>query len=138
MWKDSLIVGTLVILFGAAPLLAQQAPQSDAQASPPAAAEAPTRSSPQAREEPRQPDSQTEWLVGLPIWSSDEQHVGRVSAVELDADGTVNLLEAEIGGFLGIGQSTVWITSDNFTKDGDRIVLSMTADEVGALPAAGK
>src|SRR3984893_16190858 len=53
-----------------------------------------------------------EALVGLPIYSSDAQKVGQVTSIDVSADGTINTVQAEIEGFLGLGSRSVRITSD--------------------------
>ena len=75
-------------------------------------------------------------LVGLPIYSSDAQKVGQVTSIDVSADGTINTVQAEIEGFLGLGSSSVRITSDQFEQKGDRIVLTKTADQVRGVPSA--
>lgn len=75
-------------------------------------------------------------LVGLPIYSSDAEKVGQVTSIDLSADGTITTVQAEIEGFLGLGASSVRITSDQFEQKGDRIVLTKTADQVRGVPAS--
>ena len=77
-----------------------------------------------------------EALVGLPIYSSDAQKVGQVTSIDVSADGTINTVQAEIEGFLGLGSSSLRITSDQFEQKGDRIVLTKTADQVRGVPSA--
>jgi sporulation protein YlmC with PRC-barrel domain len=74
-------------------------------------------------------------LVGLPIYSSDAQKVGQVTSIDVSADGRINEVQAEIEGFLGLGSSSVRITSDQFEQKGDRIVLTKTADQVRGVPS---
>jgi sporulation protein YlmC with PRC-barrel domain len=71
-------------------------------------------------------------LVGSPVYSSDAQKVGQVTAIDLGADGRVTGLQAEISGFLGLGSSSVHLGASEFESKGDRIVLSKTADQVTA------
>jgi hypothetical protein len=73
-------------------------------------------------------------LVGTPVYSSDAQTVGQVTAIDLGADGRVTGLQAEISGFLGLGSSSVHLGADEFESKGDRIVLSKTADQVRGIP----
>ena len=82
-----------------------------------------------------QPQLAHEVLVGLPIYSSDAQKVGQVTSIDVSADGTINTVQAEIEGFLGLGSSSVRITSDQFEQKGDRIVLTKTADQVRGVPS---
>ena len=74
-------------------------------------------------------------LVGMPIYSSDAEKVGQVTAIDVGADGRMNAMQAEIEGFLGLGSSSVRITSDQFEQKGDRIVLAKTADQVRGVPS---
>ena len=74
-------------------------------------------------------------LVGMPIYSSDAEKVGQVTAIDVGADGRINAMQAEIEGFLGLGPSSVRITSDQFEQKGDRIVLAKTADQVRGVPS---
>ena len=97
-----------LLLIGAAmPALAQQ---SDTQQSETQAAE-PTTSA-----------------VGLPIYTSDGEHLGEV--VQIISFGDKPALRAEIGNFLGIGTTTAVIPANMFQRKPDRIELSMTAAEV--------
>jgi hypothetical protein len=73
-------------------------------------------------------------LVGSSVYSSDAQEVGRVTGVDVGADGKPTSLQAEISGFLGLGSSSVHLGSNEFTQKGDRIVLSKTANQVRGIP----
>jgi PRC-barrel domain protein len=66
--------------------------------------------------------------VGLPIYTSDGEHLGEVVQVISFADKPA--LRAEIGSFLGIGTTTAVIPANMFQRKPDRIELSMTAAEV--------
>lgn len=69
-------------------------------------------------------------LVGLPIYSSDGKRVGRILATGVDDDNQT-VLVGEIERPLGIGSDAVAIPFDMFTRQPDRIVLTITAEEVG-------
>jgi sporulation protein YlmC with PRC-barrel domain len=77
-----------------------------------------------------------EALLGLPVYSSDAEKVGQVTSIDVAADGRITGMQAEIEGFLGLGPSSVRITSDQFEQKGDRIVLTKTADQVRGVPSA--
>jgi hypothetical protein len=66
--------------------------------------------------------------VGLPIYTSDGEHLGEV--VQIISFGDKPALRAEIGNFLGIGTTTAVIPANMFQRKPDRIELSMTAAEV--------
>ncbi len=80
-------------------------------------------------QQPQSPPAQTETdLMGLPVYSSDGQKLGEVTQVG-NADGQV-AVRAEMGEFLGIGSKSVIIPAEVYEQKGDRIELSMTAQEV--------
>jgi hypothetical protein len=85
-----------------------------------------------AQQMPEQNDTQaaepTTSAVGLPIYTSDGEHLGEVVQVISFADQPA--LRAEIGNFLGIGTTTAVIPANMFQRKPDRIELSMTAAEV--------
>ena len=74
-------------------------------------------------------------LVGSPVYSSDAQKVGQVAAIDMSREGRITGLQAEIGGFLGLGSSSVHLGANEFESKGDRIVLSKTADQVRGIPS---
>lgn len=67
-------------------------------------------------------------VVGLPIVSSDGEHVGQVTEVGLD-DGQAIII-GEIERPLGIGADPVAIPLDMFANKGDRVELSITAAQI--------
>ncbi len=69
-------------------------------------------------------------LIGLPIYSSDKQKVGKVTSADVGAGGKVTGIKAEIEGFLGMSSGTVGMSADEFKQEKDRIVISKTADQV--------
>jgi len=74
-------------------------------------------------------------LVGVPVYSSDAQKVGQITAIDVGKDGRINSVQAEIEGFLGLGTNSVRLSSDQFQEKGDRIVLSKTAEQVRGVPS---
>jgi hypothetical protein len=137
MWKEVLLASVLAIALGAGPSLAQE-PAGEKGPAPPAATAAPpaapSEPSPDVTAAPSGQSSDADALTGLPIYSSDGQQIGAVTAVKMGADGKAQSLQAEIGGFLGFGGKTVEITSGTFQRTGDRVALSITAEEAGKLP----
>ena len=71
-----------------------------------------------------------EW-IGRAVYSSDGKELGKVASVQQ------NDLNADLGGFLGIGATRTLIKADQIqdVKD-DRIVLRLTEAEAKNLPAA--
>jgi hypothetical protein len=80
-------------------------------------------------QQPQVPPAQTETdLMGLPVYSSDGQKLGEITQVG-NADGQM-AVRAEMGEFLGIGSKSVIIPAEVYEQKGDRIELTMTAEEV--------
>jgi len=123
MWKHLVTLGAVAFALSAAPAFSashEQAPQQ-----PPAASE----QAPMEQQTAPMGD-----LTGLEVYSSDDQKLGTVAKAEANAEGKVESIQIDIGGFLGIGQKTVEISADQFTQVDDRVELTLTADEVAALP----
>jgi hypothetical protein len=66
--------------------------------------------------------------IGLPIYTSDGEHLGEV--LQIISYGDKPALRAEIGSFLGLGTTTAVIPANMFERKADRIELTMTAAEV--------
>ena len=66
--------------------------------------------------------------IGLPIYTSDGEHLGEV--VQVISYGDKPALRAEIGSFLGLGVTTAVIPATMFNRRVDRIELTLTAAEV--------
>lgn len=78
-----------------------------------------------------------QWLNKV-IYSSDDKNIGEVAAFERTPDGKVEALHADIGGFLGIGESRVRIMPDQFSLQGDRVILKVSSEAAKTLPKVGK
>jgi len=74
-------------------------------------------------------------LIGASVVGSDNENVGEVAAIQRDSSGKVTELHADVGGFLGIGESRVRIMPSQFTVTADnKIKLNMTSEQVKTLP----
>ena len=51
---------------------------------------------------------------------------------------TAGLMHADIGGFLGLGQTRVKLAPAQFKLQGDRVVLDLTAAQANDLPKVQK
>jgi sporulation protein YlmC with PRC-barrel domain len=140
MLKEVLLASVLAVALAVVPAVAQEPAGEKAQipsaVAPPAATEAPSQPNPDIATSPDSKSADSEALTGLPIYSSDGKKIGSVTAFRLDANGRVQALQAEIGGFLGFGSKKVEIGSASFQRQGDRVALSMTAEEASKLPEA--
>ncbi len=97
------------------------------------------RPQPPAQLQPVEPPTRIEtqdfkqW-VGLSVESLDGQTVGKVANV-LPATGSVlEEVHADIGGFFGIGETRVKLMPAQLTKQDDKVVVSLTKEEILKLP----
>lgn len=72
-------------------------------------------------------------LVGKSIVTLEGMTVGEVSTVRTDGNGELSSIDAEIGGFLGIGETTITIPATDFTVADGVVVLAKTEDEVNRM-----
>jgi len=75
---------------------------------------------------------------GLPVYSSDNEDVGRVVEVVRDGNDKVQALQIDIGRFLGVGGRTITIDANSFEQLADMIRLRLTAEAVRSAPDASK
>ena len=76
--------------------------------------------------------------VDRPVYSSDGQKLGEVAAFLRTADNKVTELQADIGGFLGIGEHRIRLAPAQFSLHSDRVVLDLTAAQAKELPKIQK
>ena len=72
-------------------------------------------------------------LVGKNVVALDGTTVGEVSAVRTDGNGELSAIEADVGGFLGIGETTITIQASDFMVSDDMVVLAKTEAEVNRM-----
>src|SRR5262245_66607748 len=73
-------------------------------------------------------------LVGLAVVCADGREVGTVLSIDAEPDGKISAINVRAGGFFGLGARMVAIPAGKFERASDRVRLSLTAREVGALP----
>lgn len=83
-------------------------------------------------------DDQARVWVDKIIYSSENKNIGEVAAFQRDSAGKVTELHADIGGFLGLGETRVRVMPEQFKLVNDRVVLSLTSEQVKALPRIAK
>jgi hypothetical protein len=76
--------------------------------------------------------------IGKPVYSSDNTKIGEVAAFARGTDNTVNELHADIGGFLGMGETRIRVMPAQFKLQDDRVVLNQTAAQAKLLPTVAK
>jgi hypothetical protein len=73
-----------------------------------------------------------------PVFSSDNKKIGEVKTFSRSGDDTVIDLQADIGGFMGIGERRIRLMPSQFELEADRVVLKLTAEQAKAVPKIQK
>jgi hypothetical protein len=143
--KPTALIVAMTVLAGA-PLAAHAQTTTPSPTTPPPASRPETSPMPQTppaqRPAPTPGDKSavapkpTNPLIGLAVFSSDGSKLGSVQSVATNPDGKATAIHLKTGGFLGLGGKLVAIPEGKFTRTGDRVQLSLTADEVSKLPEA--
>lgn len=144
----SRIVPLLAVLVLAASAANAQTPPSTApsgtpsntpaQAAAPSPAPAAAPSATTALGAPTLTDEQAKTWVGKTIYSSDQKNMGEVVSFQRDSSGKVTEMQADIGGFLGFGETRVRVPANQFKLDGEKVVLNLNQEQVKALPKVAK
>jgi hypothetical protein len=72
--------------------------------------------------------------VGKPVYSSDGKKLGEVAVFQRTPDNRVTEMNADIGGFLGIGEHRIRLTPAQINVQSDRVVLDLTSAQAKELP----
>ena len=83
-------------------------------------------------------DEQAKAWINKVVYSSDNKNLGEVAAFARDSSGNVSELHADIGGFLGLGETRVRVLPADFKLVNDQVVLNITAEQAKALPHLAK
>lgn len=73
-------------------------------------------------------------LGDMEIYGPNGEEIGDVDEVLVDASAKPVAVSADVGGFLGLGEKDVVIGLDQVAKDGDKLKVSMTKEQIEALP----
>jgi len=84
-----------------------------------------------------------EELIGTNVYSTNDDHIGAISDLALNEDGSVDAIVIDFGGFLGIGTKPVAVAYEDLeflaNTNADRaLVLPITRDQMDAAPAFDK
>jgi hypothetical protein len=82
-------------------------------------------------------DQAKEWVDKV-VYSSDGKNIGEVAEFKRGSDNKVTELHADLGGFLGMGETRVKLMPSEFKLEGDRVVLNITEEQAKALPKLDK
>ena len=72
-------------------------------------------------------------LDDMDIVGANGDEIGEVDDVLMNASGEIVAVSAEVGGFLGLGDTEVVFPLDQLTLQGDEFVTSLTKEQVEAL-----
>jgi hypothetical protein len=133
---------SFILLLSAAPAFAQQGTTPDGRPMDPAGIQLKT---PDGR--PINPEGiasmtltaqeEKAW-IDKPVYSSDGKKIGEVAAFARGTNNAVSEMHADIGGFLGLGETRVRLMPAQFKLQGDRVVLDVTAAQAKDLPKVAK
>ncbi|HJQ60020.1 MAG TPA: PRC-barrel domain-containing protein [Vineibacter sp.] len=116
--KTAAVAAVMVGLVSATPVLAQTPP----------AQPAPSAQSGQV---------DAKKLIGQSVVNAQNERVGEIESVIIDADGKVRTAIMDVGGFLGMGEHRIAVAFNRLavSDDGKKVTISATKDELKALPA---
>jgi hypothetical protein len=78
--------------------------------------------------------AQAEAWVGKRVYTDDDSDIGEIAAFKAGDDGNVMYFHTDIGGFLGIGETSVQVTPAQLEMRGDKIYLMVSKEEAMKLP----
>ena len=83
-------------------------------------------------------EDQAKGWVDKVVYSSDNKNIGEVVEFKRGSDNKVTELHADLGGFLGMGETRVKLMPSEFKLEGERVVLNITEEQAKALPKLEK
>lgn len=72
--------------------------------------------------------------VGAAVFGSDGEKVGEVKKVQAEANGSVQAIQVETGGFLGFGTKLISVPADKISKGGKNVELAVTSSDFEKMP----
>ena len=111
-----------VLTFGAHAAYAQQSTV------PPKAGDAQVAATPTAAD--------TKKLIGRNVKNPENDPIGEIESVYINADGKVDSVIVAVGGFLGLGERLVRVAWRDLqiSDNGEKVVANMTKDQLKAMP----
>ena len=73
-------------------------------------------------------------LIGKNIVGMDGKAIGEIKDVAVGEDGQLKAVVAEVGGFLGLGAKRVAVPITHMRRNGERVMVTMSRQQVEALP----
>lgn len=79
-------------------------------------------------------------LTGTTVYGADDANIGEIGEIIVTADGKVDAVVLDVGGFLGVGEKKVAVGMDNLAfmtdKDGNKyLYTTFTKEQLEAQPA---
>ena len=120
MIKQLMVVGLLT--FGAHAAYAQQSTV------PPKAGDPQVAATPTAAD--------TKKLIGRNVKNPQNDTIGEIESVYINADGKVDSVIVGVGGFLGLGERLVRVAWKDLqvSENGEKVVVNMTKEQLQAMP----
>lgn len=135
----------LTAFVGATAALAQTtapSPSTDSPSAAPPSAASPSAKSPSATSASPSTmsldDSQAKAWIDKTVYSSDDKNVGEVAQIARDPSGKVTEIHVDMGGLMGVGETRVRVSPEQFSFASDRVVLALTAEQSKTLPKIEK
>jgi hypothetical protein len=110
------------------------APPADMKAPSPSTTSPSTSTTTAASGAPMMTDDEAKKWIDKTVYSSDGKNLGEVAQILRDNTGHVTELHADIGGFLGIGETRVKLLPSEFKLGSDRVVLNLSSEDAKKLP----
>ena len=82
--------------------------------------------------------TEAQMWINKPVYSSDDKKIGEIAAFARSPDDMVTEMHADIGGFLGIGETRIKLMPTQFKLQGDRAVVNVTSAQAKDLPKIAK
>lgn len=78
----------------------------------------------------------TKKLIGRNVKNPQNDTIGEIESVYIDADGKVDSVIVGVGGFLGLGERLVRVAWKDLqiSDNGEKVVVNMTKDQLQAMP----
>jgi hypothetical protein len=139
--KPSIIAISTGLFIVSAAAVAQTTPTSPPTGAPPPAVTQPQAATPQSMPDAQKvtlTDQQAKGWIDKKVYSNDDKKLGEIAAFARDATGNITELHADVGGFLGLGETRVRVMPAQFRFMGDHVMLLLTAEQAKALPKIAK
>lgn len=76
--------------------------------------------------------------IGKRVYSRDGSDIGEIAELKASPDGLVEYFHTDIGGFLGLGETSVQVKPEQFELRDEKLYLGMTQEEAKNLPLVTK